>query len=200
MQNDIYAYDRRKLAVILCVIGIFTVIFLSTTIVATAIVFPPLLPQNTQQAPDQVKTLEFKGAALLYNTKGRLGTYNESITYFDKALAINPNDVYALTSKGLAVGGLGKNNESITYFDKALAINPNDVYALSSKGLALARLGKYNEAISYYDKALTINPNSLVAIKEKEFTLAAAAQNTNSTNTNSTLESHKANSWVLDTK
>ena len=61
------------------------------------------------------------------------------IPNLDKALAINPNDVTALTNKDTALLNLGKSNESIAYFDKALAINPNNVNTLTQKGLALPR-------------------------------------------------------------
>jgi len=35
---------------------------------------------------------------------------------FDKALAIDPKNVRALTNKGLALGALGKYNESLIYY------------------------------------------------------------------------------------
>src|SRR5689334_7968077 len=109
MQNGNYGYKRTKVVLLSCIAVLFTMIFTSAT-TASAALFPPLLGQNAQPAPGQVKKLELNGTALLYNVTGRAGTYNESIAYFDKALAINPNDVYAPTSKGLAVGGLGKDN------------------------------------------------------------------------------------------
>jgi tetratricopeptide (TPR) repeat protein len=107
-----------------------------------------------------------RGAALF-----NLGKYNESIAYFDKALAINPEDFHALYSKGAALLALGKYNESIAYFDKALAINPKDFYALYSKGAALLALGKYNESIAYFDKALAINPKDFYALYNKGVSL-----------------------------
>jgi tetratricopeptide (TPR) repeat protein len=38
----------------------------------------------------------------------RLGKYNESIVFFDKALAINPNYIRALNNKNLALEELNK--------------------------------------------------------------------------------------------
>jgi heparosan-N-sulfate-glucuronate 5-epimerase len=72
----------------------------------------------------------------------KLGKYNESIVFFDKALAINPNNTAALNNKGLALAKLGKYNQSIVFFDKALAINPNYIRALNNKNLALEELNK----------------------------------------------------------
>ena len=51
-----------------------------------------------------------------------IGKFNESITYFDKVLAIDTNNTIALTQKANAFGGLGKYPEAITYYDKVLAI------------------------------------------------------------------------------
>jgi tetratricopeptide (TPR) repeat protein len=46
------------------------------------------------------------------NNKGlslaKLGKYNESIVFFDKALAINPNYVYAMNNKNSALEELSK--------------------------------------------------------------------------------------------
>ena len=66
-----------------------------------------------------------KGLALYY-----LGKSDEAITYYDKVLAIKPNDLDALSNKGNALEDLGKSDEAITYYDKVLAIDPNDLDAL----------------------------------------------------------------------
>jgi tetratricopeptide (TPR) repeat protein len=121
-------------------------------------------------------SLTNKGIALLNS-----GKVNESMTYFDKALAIDPNDVNTLTQKGIALIFLNKPNQSISYLDKALALNPNDVNTLTQKGLALSRLAQYNESIVYFDRALSIDPKYGVAIKEKADTVGVAAAAANAT-------------------
>ncbi len=70
-----------------------------------------------------------------------LGNYTGAIEYYDKALAMNPNDLDALTSKGTALDVLGNHTGAIEYYDKALAIDPKDVYVLTDKGVALDALG-----------------------------------------------------------
>ena len=54
-------------------------------------------------ATNDTSTLLEKGIALQ-----RLGQYNESIGYYDMALAIDPNNVNALHNKGFALYNLGK--------------------------------------------------------------------------------------------
>ena len=43
---------------------------------------------------------------------GRLGNFTEAIKYFDKALAIDPKTVNALTGKGVALQRLGNFTEA----------------------------------------------------------------------------------------
>jgi tetratricopeptide (TPR) repeat protein len=106
-------------------------------------------------------TLYNKGLALL-----KLDNYTGAIKYYDKALAINPKNVNALTDKGLALDNLGNHTGAIKYYDKALAINPKNVNALTDKGLALDNLGNHTGAIKYYDKALAmgIDPHDVRAL------------------------------------
>jgi dolichyl-phosphate-mannose-protein mannosyltransferase/tetratricopeptide repeat protein len=86
---------------------------------------------------NSVTVLNNKGSAL-----AKLEMYNQSIVFFDKALAINPNNTAALNNKGLALAKLGKYNESVALYDKALSIDPNYVYALNNKNSALEALSK----------------------------------------------------------
>ena len=43
-----------------------------------------------------------------------MGNYTDAITYFDKALAIEPNYAIALDNKGVAHNALEKYDEAIT--------------------------------------------------------------------------------------
>jgi tetratricopeptide (TPR) repeat protein len=101
------------------------------------------------------------------------GNYTEAIPFFDKALAINPNNSLTLNNKGAALYGLGIYNESIAYFDKALSVNPGYTTALYNKGAALSKLGIYNESIAYFDKVLAIKPTNALALAGKKLDLAA---------------------------
>jgi tetratricopeptide (TPR) repeat protein len=63
-------------------------------------------------APGNVITVYNKGQAL-YNS----GNYTGAILYYDKALAIDPHYVNALTGKGLALDDLGNYTGAILYYD-----------------------------------------------------------------------------------
>jgi hypothetical protein len=79
-----------------------------------------------------VSALNVKGNSLYIQ-----GNYAEAITYFDKALAVDPNDKVALGNKGAALYNQGKYAEAITYYDRALAVDPNYKEALGFKGESL---------------------------------------------------------------
>src|SRR6266849_2857872 len=89
------------------------------TVLGTTTTNTTTLAQNeTKTTLSNTAKLNSQGLALL-----KLGRYNESIAYFDKALVIYPNALYVLDAKGAALLDLGKYYESIPYFDKALAVN-----------------------------------------------------------------------------
>jgi len=91
------------------------------------------------------KILNNKAAAL-----NNLGKYNESLLYSAKVLAIDPNNVDALSSKGVALDHLGNFTGAIEYYDKALAINPKYKAALDNKSLLEQYLGGLkNERAKY---------------------------------------------------
>jgi tetratricopeptide (TPR) repeat protein len=50
-----------------------------------------------------------------------LGNHTGAIQYYDKALAVDPNNVAALNNKGNALGKLGKHVEATKYY-KAIKI------------------------------------------------------------------------------
>ncbi|MFB7076461.1 tetratricopeptide repeat protein, partial [Streptomyces sp. NPDC056308] len=80
---------------------------------------------------------------------------------------IDPNYVYALTSRGLAHQALHRYDEAIADFDQAFAIDPNYVYALTSRGLAHQALHRYDEAIADFDQAFAIDPNYVYALTSR---------------------------------
>jgi tetratricopeptide (TPR) repeat protein len=132
---------------------------MKTTITVTMFaIFVGLIPvvaaQTEQELQEQNITDDVNALFERGETLRGLGQFNESIVYYDKILAIDPNNTDIMYNKGDSLSDLGQYNESIGYFDKVLAINPNHVLALANKGSALTNLGKFNESIEYYDKAL----------------------------------------------
>lgn len=101
---------------------------------------------------------------------------NSKTTWYDKALAVNQNNVPALVHKGTDLVSQGNGEQAITWLDKALTIDPTNLLGLVSKGAALRELGEYQEAIVMYDRILTIDPNDVYAIGGKVDSLYGLGQ------------------------
>ena len=98
---------------------------------------------------------------------GKRGLNQEALTFFDKALKIDPRYASAWYNKGVALYNLGRYEEAITCCEKALEIDPKYTSAWNNKGVALNNLGRYEEAITCYDKALGLDPKCVGAWNNK---------------------------------
>jgi superkiller protein 3 len=87
------------------------------------------------------------------------GWHEMAIEYYQKAIALDPNDASAYGNMGVAYGNLQDHREAIRCFRKVIAIDPNDAKAYSNMGVAYNGLKDYREAIRCYQKAVEIDPN-----------------------------------------
>jgi tetratricopeptide (TPR) repeat protein len=85
--------------------------------------------------------------------------FNQSISYYQKALELNPNDPIILRSLGNAYYMSGQYQQAITSYQKAIEIDPRNADILRNLGRAYAQQGLNNDAITYYKKAIDVNPN-----------------------------------------
>jgi tetratricopeptide (TPR) repeat protein len=69
-----------------------------------------------------------KGAALQ-----ELGQYRDAIVMYDRVLAIDPTDVYALGGKAASLYGSGQYQQAVTWIDKVFEVDPNDGKILQVK-------------------------------------------------------------------
>jgi tetratricopeptide (TPR) repeat protein len=81
------------------------------------------------------------------------------LTYFEKALKLQPKFFECLGNKGVALEKMGQYKEAIESYDAALAINPSFLQAYQNKGVALEKLEDVEAAIKCYDQAISIDPN-----------------------------------------
>ena len=86
--------NRIQLSLFVFVLG--AILYYSITMLAAVGISPIQLSTatTTNTTSDEVTFFNNKGMSL-----NSLGKFNESITYFDKALAIDPKNINALTGK-----------------------------------------------------------------------------------------------------
>ena len=65
------------------------------------------------------------------------------MSYVEKILEIEPNNVDVLTFKADELLRVGKSEEGMSYLERALEIKPDNVDALFLKGLVLSNQGNY---------------------------------------------------------
>ncbi|MCP4336651.1 MAG: tetratricopeptide repeat protein [Mycoplasma sp.] len=94
----------------------------------------------------------------------------KQISYYNKAIEIDPNYTVAYINRGIVYDRLGKNEDAMSDYNKAIEINPNLAIAYLSRGVSYMRLYKLDNNIKYlkdamsdYNKAIEINPNLAIA-------------------------------------
>ena len=108
------------------------------------------LSSASQKARERVLT----GATLL----SQEGRYDESLVYFDEALAIDKNFFEAWVAKAVALNNLKRIDESIACYDKALELAPREAGIWHMKGLTLQNCGKEDEAAECFRRAAELDP------------------------------------------
>ena len=84
--------------------------------------------------------------------------YDKAITDLDEAIRLNPESIYAYSTRGQAKSSLGDHKGAISDYDEAIQLNPEDFIAYYNRGYAKSSLGDPKGAISDYDKAIQLNP------------------------------------------
>ena len=90
--------------------------------------------------------------------------YDESIAESERALALNPSNVFAYMGLGWACFYTGQFEKSLEYFDKAIRLSPHDPGMgtwLDSKSGAHFALKQYDQAIEWARRAIAISPNNI---------------------------------------
>ena len=111
-----------------------------------------------------------------------LGKLEEAITYYQKAIQLDPKYTNAYNGLGAALDRQGKLEEAITYYRIVLSL-PDDkkppasahTLAHNNLGYALQKQGKLEEAIAEYQKSIALNRNYVPAqnnLKEAQRLLA----------------------------
>ncbi|MBD2145047.1 MULTISPECIES: serine/threonine-protein kinase [Sphaerospermopsis] len=119
-------------------------------------VFSTVKQQNRQSlTQNQSSEYWFKQGVKLFDPE----RYEEAISSFDKAIAIQHDKHEAWFCRGYCLNKLKKHEEAISSFDQAIAIKTDFYKAWYNRGNSLYNLERYQEAISSYKKAITIQPD-----------------------------------------
>lgn len=96
-------------------------------------------------------------AAIRYNNDGYIlvesGRYEEALEKHNKAIRLDPYNIYYLKEKANVLVKLQRLEEAIESYDNAIKLRPNDAKAYNNKGKCLYQLGKIREVKNCFRKS-----------------------------------------------
>jgi len=89
----------------------------------------------------------------------QLRYWRSSMTLFEHAVEVIPDNYVAHLSLGNALAEQGRLDDAIAHYSAALRVKPDLAKAHGNLGVILARQGKLEEAVAHYAEALRLNPD-----------------------------------------
>ena len=102
-----------------------------------------------------IKEWESISAALVSEDR-----FEEAITYLDKILEVDPENLKALSNKAGLLIKLEKFSESIELSNRVLEIDPNRISTLTNKAIALEMLKEYEKSFLIFSKIIYLEPEN----------------------------------------
>jgi hypothetical protein len=131
-----------------------------------------ILHLNTiiKTAPENSLAIALKAYALnkVANIHREWKYSQKALEYANRALALNPNDDLALTSKGWALIDLGRANEALPVLEEAIRTNPNNEYSWYNLAWAQYLTGDAIASTDSIGRALRISPGNHIIERGKE--------------------------------
>ena len=102
--------------------------------------------------------------------------YDEALADCERALAIAPDAIGALITRGNVLLELKRYEDALSSFQRALSVKSDDVDGLNNLGVALTHLQQIGEAIACFDRALAIDPRRARVLDNRGVALFAAGR------------------------
>ena len=121
-------------------------------------------------SPENSLAIALKAYALnkLANIHREWKYSQQALEYADRALALNPNDDLALTSKGWALIDLGRAKEALPFLQEAVRANPNNEYSWYNLAWAQYLTGDAGASTESIMRALLITPGNPIIKRGRE--------------------------------
>ncbi|WAC06010.1 MAG: tetratricopeptide repeat protein [Methanoregula sp.] len=87
-----------------------------------------------------------------------IGKYEDAITYYDHAIAMDQKYASALSGKAYSLNQIGNYTGALDFSQRALAVR-QDNRALNARANALFKLQRYDEAVAAYDTLFKVQTN-----------------------------------------
>jgi tetratricopeptide (TPR) repeat protein len=95
------------------------------------------------------------------------GDLRHALTWFDRALALQPGFPEALSARAIVLQRLSQPQDALESFKAILKLRPRDAEALFSVGAVLQSLGRMTDALAAYEAALQWSPAHCEALTNR---------------------------------
>ena len=95
------------------------------------------------------------------------GDYADAISYYDRAIALDPDDAAAYHSRGIAKDGQGDYAGAIADYDRAIALDPDYADAYHNRGVTKSEQGDYAGAIADYNRVIALDPDNVAVYDDR---------------------------------
>jgi len=96
------------------------------------------------EIPEARQATQFKERAAEYD---RLQNYEQVITDYSSALALQPNDAEALHLRGLAYEKIGQSERALEDYQQAMVINPQLSEEYIQRGITFGQMGNLRQSL-----------------------------------------------------
>jgi tetratricopeptide (TPR) repeat protein len=110
---------------------------------------------------------------LTLQTRAQVTYWSNTISLYEHALAVDPNNYVAHNNAAVALYAAGRKDEALAHYERAVAIKPGFSDAQMNLGAVLAEKGKTAEAIQHYEWALKLKPENAKALNNLALALAS---------------------------
>lgn len=118
----------------------------------------PAAKPTAEISPENIR--DAQGNAAQGQALARAGKTDEALAEFEKALALDPYNVQALSGRGLIRQGEKRHAEAIEDFSAVHGLVPQRAEPLVARATSYLALDKVKEAVSDLDEAVQSEPNN----------------------------------------
>jgi len=115
--------------------------------------------------------LEVESKAIALSWRGEayrlMGLQEKSLSDFNDAISINPNDSWMLVSRSSTYRKMRNYQKSLEDCNRAIEIDSKDIRAFTSRGETNLRLKNYNEALQDFNHAIELDPDDAWSISSR---------------------------------
>jgi hypothetical protein len=102
--------------------------------------------------------------ALVVATRVQVTQWSDSVTFFERAVRIEPGATLMRFNLGMALVAKARYAEAVQVLDRAIAQSPYNGWGNAMMGVAKAGLGRDMEAEAWFLQALRLDPNAVEAL------------------------------------